>query len=121
MVEDDSAGFIHWKGDAAPPSLKAEDHAGYVIHLGTFSKLIAAGLRLGWLVADPPVFEKLVAAKYASDLSSDALVQRAVYRLLADGELQAHLIHARDVYRERRGVPLRPVCQPPPPPPLATL
>ena len=45
------AGFIHLQGDAAPPSLKAEDHAGYVIHLGTFSKLIAAGLRLGWLVA----------------------------------------------------------------------
>ena len=38
-------------------------------------------------MADPPVFEKLVAAKYASDLSSDALVQRAVYRLLADGTL----------------------------------
>lgn len=104
IVEDDSAGFIHLQGDAAPPSLKAEDQAGYVIHLGTFSKLIAAGLRLGWLVADPPVFEKLVAAKYASDLSSDALIQRAVYRLLADGLLQAHLGHARDVYRERRDV-----------------
>ena len=37
---------------SAPASLKAEDHAGYVIHLGTFSKLIGAGLRLGWLVAD---------------------------------------------------------------------
>src|ERR1700682_772527 len=104
IVEDDSAGFIHLDQDAAPPSLKAEDHAGYVIHLGTFSKLIAAGLRLGWLVADPPVFEKLVAAKYASDLSSDALVQRAVYRLLADGALQAHLVRAREVYRQRRDV-----------------
>jgi 2-aminoadipate transaminase len=104
IVEDDSAGFIHLQDGGAPPSLKAEDHAGYVIHLGTFSKLIAAGLRLGWLVADPPVFEKLVAAKYASDLSSDALVQRAVYRLLADGALQAHLVRAREVYRERRDV-----------------
>ena len=91
----------------APPSLKAEDHAGYVIHLGTFSKLIAAGLRLGWLVADPPVFEKLVAAKYASDLSSDALVQRGVYQLLADGTLEGHLARARRVYRERRDVLVR--------------
>src|SRR5437763_428896 len=104
VVEDDSAGFIHLDGDAAPPSLKAEDHAGYVIHLGTFSKLIAAGLRLGWVVADPPVFEKLVAAKYASDLSSDALVQRAVHRLLADGALGAHLNRARAAYRQRRDV-----------------
>jgi 2-aminoadipate transaminase len=101
IVEDDSAGFFNLDG-SAPASLKTDDHAGYVIHLGTFSKLIAAGLRLGWLVADPPVFEKLVAAKYASDLSSDALVQRAVYTLLCDGTLAAHLQRARRVYRERR-------------------
>src|SRR5438067_6244534 len=104
IVEDDSAGFVPLDSPHAPPSLKADDHAGYVIHLGTFSKLIAAGLRLGWLVADRPVFEKLVAAKYASDLSSDALVQRAVYRLLADGALEAHLGRAREVYRQRRDV-----------------
>ncbi len=105
IVEDDSAGFFSLEEDAtAPPSLKAEDHAGHVIHLGTFSKLIAAGLRLGWLVADPAVFDKLVAAKYASDLSSDALVQRAVHRLLVDGQLAAHLVRARAAYRERRDV-----------------
>ncbi len=103
IVEDDSAGFFNLEpGGCAPPSLKAEDQAGYVIHLGTFSKLIAAGLRLGWLVADPAVFEKLVAAKYASDLSSDALVQRAVHRLLISGVLQEHLVRARAVYRQRR-------------------
>jgi 2-aminoadipate transaminase len=119
IVEDDSAGFIHLEG-AAPPSLKAEDHAGYVIHLGTFSKLIAAGLRLGWLVADPPVFEKLVAAKYASDLSSDALVQRAVYRLLAEGTLEAHIARARDAYRERRDVLVEALRRPRALPPGAT-
>jgi 2-aminoadipate transaminase len=103
IVEDDSAGFIHLEADEpAPPALKAEDHAGYVIHLGTFSKLVGAGLRLGWLVAAPPVFEKLVAAKYASDLSSDALVQRAVHRLLADGALRAAIDRARVAYRQRR-------------------
>jgi len=105
IVEDDSAGFFNLEpGGCAPPSLKAEDHAGYVIHLGTFSKLIAAGLRLGWLVADPAVFDKLVAAKYASDLSSDSLVQRAVHRLLVSGVLDAHLMRAREVYRDRRDV-----------------
>jgi len=117
IVEDDSAGFINLEGNSAPASLKAEDHAGYVIHLGTFSKLIAAGLRLGWLVADPAVFEKLVAAKYASDLSSDALVQRAVYRLLVDGALEAHLTRARAAYRQRRDVLVaalqRPTALPP--------
>jgi 2-aminoadipate transaminase len=111
IVEDDSAGFFHLDGQA-PPSLKADDHAGYVIHLGTFSKLIAAGLRLGWLVADQPVFDKLVAAKYASDLSSDALVQRAVHRLLVDGTLAAHLERARAAYRERRDVLVDALQQP---------
>jgi DNA-binding transcriptional MocR family regulator len=101
IVEDDSAGFFGLEG-GAPPCLKAEDHAGYVIHLGTFSKLIAAGLRLGWLVAEPAVFEKLVSAKYASDLSSDALVQRAVHHLLASGTLLEHVVLARAAYRERR-------------------
>lgn len=101
IVEDDSAGFFDLDGEP-PLSLKSEDHAGYVIHLGTFSKIIGAGLRLGWLVADSAVFDKLVAAKYASDLSSDALVQRGVYRLVADGTLQAHLVHARAAYRDRR-------------------
>jgi DNA-binding transcriptional MocR family regulator len=103
LVEDDSAGFFPLEPDEpAPPSLKADDQAGSVIHLGTFSKLIAAGLRLGWLVASPPVFEKLVAAKYASDLSSDALLQRALHRLLVQGVLARHLDHARAEYRRRR-------------------
>lgn len=103
IVEDDSAGFFHLEpAHPAPPSLKAHDEAGYVIHLGTFSKLVAAGLRLGWLVAATPVFEKLVAAKYASDLSSDALLQRAMHRLLVRRVLEDHLEMARAVYRERR-------------------
>jgi DNA-binding transcriptional MocR family regulator len=103
IVEDDSAGFFPLEG-SAPASLKAEDQAGHVIHLGTFSKLIAAGLRLGWLVAAPAVLDKLVAAKYASDLSSDALVQRAVHRLLAGGALLEHVERARRAYRQRRDV-----------------
>jgi 2-aminoadipate transaminase len=111
IVEDDSAGFCGLEGPA-PPSLKVDDEAGYVIHLGTFSKLIAAGLRLGWLVAAPPVLEKLVAAKYASDLSSDALVQRAVHRMVTGGALLDHIDHARQVYRQRRDVLIEALSQP---------
>lgn len=114
IVEDDSAGFygLNFEAGSRPPSLKADDRAGYVIHLGTFSKLIAAGLRLGWLVAEPPVLEKLVAAKYASDLSSDALIQRAVHILLSDRVLQVHLERARAVYRQRRDALVEALRQP---------
>ncbi|MBV9131995.1 MAG: PLP-dependent aminotransferase family protein, partial [Chloroflexi bacterium] len=113
IVEDDSAGFFPLEVDSpAQPSLKSEDHAGYVIHLGTFSKLIGAGLRLGWLVADAAVYDKLVAAKYASDLSSDALVQRAAFRLLESGALQTHVALARESYRLRRDALLNALRQP---------
>jgi DNA-binding transcriptional MocR family regulator len=103
VVEDDSAGFMHLDpGEPRPTSLLADDAAGYVIHLGTFSKLIAAGVRLGWLVASAPAFEKLVAAKYASDLSSEGLLQRALCRLLEEGVLPDVLERAREMYRGRR-------------------
>ena len=111
IVEDDSAGFFPLDGPA-PLSLKSEDQAGYVIHLGTFSKLIAAGLRLGWLVASAAVYDKLVAAKYASDLSSDALVQRAVARLLSDGSLLEHIERVRRAYRQRRDALIEALAQP---------
>jgi DNA-binding transcriptional MocR family regulator len=58
------------------------------------------------------VFDKLVAAKYASDLSSDALVQRAMHRLLADGTLEAHIERSRAMYRERRDVLVAALRQP---------
>ncbi len=113
IVEDDSAGFFHLDADEPPPaSLKAEDGTGHVVHLGTFSKMIGAGLRLGWLVASSPVFEKLVAAKYASDLSSDSLLQRAMERLLASGVLAQHLRSAREEYRLRRDTLISELKQP---------
>jgi DNA-binding transcriptional MocR family regulator len=113
IVEDDSAGFFPLDVDSpSQPSLKSEDPAGYVIHLGTFSKLIGAGLRLGWLVADAAVFDKLVAAKYASDLSSDSLVQRAVHRLVEDDTLRSHLVRARAAYRQRRDALIAALRQP---------
>jgi 2-aminoadipate transaminase len=121
VVEDDSAGFYPLEpNESASPSLKAEDHAGNVIHLGTFSKLVAAGVRLGWLVASSPALEKLTAAKYASDLSSDALMQRAMHRLLASGALGRHLAAARAEYRQRRNVLAAALSQPGVLPPGAT-
>lgn len=102
VVEDDSAGFFHLEDAEAPPALAADDQSGRVILLGTFSKLVAAGVRLGWLVAANPVLGRLVAAKYASDLTTDALSQRAYARLVADGVIERHLQVARAAYRERR-------------------
>ena len=61
------------------------------ILLGSFSKTVAPALRLGWLVAPPPIMDKLVIAKQASDLHTNSLAQRILYRYLCDNDLDAHI------------------------------
>ncbi len=59
--------------------------------LGSFSKTVAPALRLGWLVAPPPIMDKVVIAKQAADLHTDYLAQRILYRYLCDNDLDAHI------------------------------
>lgn len=100
VLEDDPYGAVRFSGTALPP-LAALDDAGLVLSLGTFSKTLAPGLRVGWLRAPVAVRRHLVIAKQASDLHSGTLAQRAVVQLLASFDLEAHLVRLRAVYRER--------------------
>ena len=59
--------------------------------LGSFSKTVAPSLRIGWLVAPPPIMDKLVIAKQAADLHTNALAQRILHRFLTDNDLDAHI------------------------------
>ena len=72
------------------------------IYLGTFSKILAPGIRLGWVVAPKPLISRLVIAKQAADLFTDSLVQRAVLYYCLHNDLDSHIAHLRTVYRERR-------------------
>jgi 2-aminoadipate transaminase len=100
IVEDDPYGLLAYDG-AHPPPLRALDDE-WVIYVGSFSKIIAPALRLGWLVAPPALMKPLGILKEANDLESSALMSRAVAAYLQAGHLPGHLELLRDEYRTRR-------------------
>jgi len=91
-----------WADGLEPPPLVALDRDGLVLHLGSFSKTIAPGLRVGWLTGPAPVITRLALAKQFSDLNTGALPQLTVERLLESGAYDHHLARVRALYATRR-------------------
>jgi 2-aminoadipate transaminase len=106
IVEDDPYGELRYEGEALP-TLKALDTEGSVIYLGTFSKILAPGFRLGWVLATDEAFEALLHGKQPSDLHTGMAQQMATYQVAKDGFIDRHVEHIREFYRERRDVMLR--------------
>jgi 2-aminoadipate transaminase len=100
LLEDDPYGELRFRGEAPPP-LAALDDAGVVIHLGTFSKTLAPGMRLGWLVGPPDLVRAVTIVKQAADLHTATLSQRAAAALLERFDYDAHLAVLRRTYAER--------------------
>lgn len=103
IIEDDVYGALGYDGPPPLP-LKSRDEAGMVVHLGSFSKILTPGLRLGYLVADADQLGPLLAAKRTDDLLCSPLLQRALADYLTRGHLAGHLRRVRTLYRERRDV-----------------
>jgi GntR family transcriptional regulator / MocR family aminotransferase len=101
ILEDDFVGDLRYDG-RVQPALKALDPGGRVIYASTFSKMVMPGLRVGFLVADGPVFDGLVQWKRVVDLSSSSLIQRALEAFVTVGRYQAHLRRSCQIYRKRR-------------------
>jgi 2-aminoadipate transaminase len=100
IIEDDPYGFLSYDGHSLPP-IRAFGEAN-VFYVGSFSKILAPALRLGWLVAPEELAAKLTVIKEAGDLESSALTQRAVAAYLDAGHLPAHLARLREEYGRRR-------------------
>ena len=100
LVEDDPYGELRFIGQDLP-SMRSylEDN---IILLGSFSKIVAPGLRLGWICAKKRVMEKIVIAKQAADLHSNYLSQRIVYQYLADNDIDQHILKIREIYKRQR-------------------
>jgi GntR family transcriptional regulator/MocR family aminotransferase len=101
ILEDDFVGDLRYEG-RAQPSLKALDPGGNVIYISTFSKMLMPGLRVGFLVADGPVYDSLLNFKSHSDLATSTLVQRALEAYVTVGRYQAYLRRSCQVFRKRR-------------------
>jgi 2-aminoadipate transaminase len=101
VIEDDPYSELRYDREPVP-ALRALPGGEDVVHLGTFSKVLSPGIRLGWVVAPRPVTQRLVLAKQGADLHTDGLVQRAVVRFCRDNDLDAHVLTLRAAYRERR-------------------
>lgn len=101
ILEDDFVGDLRYEG-RAQPALKALDGNGTVIYVNTFSKVLVPGLRIGYLVADGPVYDQLLIHKWLNDQSTSELLQRALEAYITVGRYQAHLRRVCQVYRARR-------------------
>jgi 2-aminoadipate transaminase len=100
IVEDDPYGELRYAGEPQPGLIAlAAEYGANVVRLGTFSKVLAPGLRLGYIAAARPLINKLVQAKQATDLHTPTLTQMAVYEIVKDGFLNEHLPNVREIYR----------------------
>ena len=119
IVEDDPYGQLRYSGDHLPPLVvldcdhlesRACDGHGYfdgnVIYTSTFSKTLAPGLRLGWIVAPVEVIKRCVQCKQGMDLHTSSLIQMIAYEVARDGFLEQHVRRIRQVYTHRRDVML---------------
>jgi 2-aminoadipate transaminase len=101
VLEDNPYGLLRYEGDPLPP-LYALDRGEYVVYLGTFSKILSPGLRLGWTAAPRPVLEKMNLGKQGADLCSSTFGQFFVVEYFAQREWRDLLAKLREVYRRRR-------------------
>ncbi len=111
IIEDDPYGQLRYEGDHLPALFVIDNevqghngvpYSGNVIYLSTFSKTLAPGLRLGWVIAPVEVIKKLVQAKQGSDLHTSTFTQMVAYEVARGGFLDRHVRFIRQVYRERR-------------------
>jgi 2-aminoadipate transaminase len=100
VVEDDPYSALSFNG-RAPTPIKAYDEAGWVFYLGSFSKMLAPGLRLGWMVAPVALSSRIITLRESFDLESSGLTQRAVYEYLDRGLLAGHLDRLNAANAER--------------------
>jgi 2-aminoadipate transaminase len=96
LIEDDPYGQLRFRGKSLPPLACANPQRSVL--LGTFSKTISPGMRIGWLCAPPELMEKLIIAKQAVDLHTENLGQRVIHHFLTHNDFEQHLQAIRVAY-----------------------
>ena len=116
IIEDDPYGQLRYEGEHLPPVVVLDDeirsketpiYSGNVIYTSTFSKILAPGLRLAWVVAPEDVIKKLTQAKQGVDLHTSTLNQYIAYEVAKSDFMSVHIKNIRSCYRERRDAMLQ--------------
>lgn len=114
IIEDDPYGRLRFEGNELPTLIELSNqycgepgcYAGNTIYLSTFSKTLAPGLRLGWIIAPTPVIQKLVQAKQGADLHTSSFNQMIAYEIGRYGYIDEHVKDICEVYHQRRDLML---------------
>ena len=105
IIEDDAYGFLSYDQPPIPPMRYWDDE--FVLYVGSFSKIQAPALRVGWIVAPANIIPQLSILKEATDINSGTIAQRILARYLEEGCLREHIAALRTAYRERRDALLK--------------
>ena len=105
IIEDDPYGDLIFEGEQIPP-IKSLDKRGRVIYLSTFSKILAPGFRLGWVIASKEILDKLILAKQATDLCTNVFSQYVAYEYVKRGFLDEQVNKISIMYKHKRDVML---------------
>lgn len=114
VLEDTPYRELRYDGER-PPTIKSFDRSGRVVHLGSFSKILAPGLRLGWVLAAPEIREKLALLKLAADTQNGTLNMRAATAYLERHDVEAHIAEMLPTYRRKRDLMLATMAEAFPP------
>jgi 2-aminoadipate transaminase len=101
IIEDDWGRMLRYEGEAAQP-LKSLDPGGYVIHIGTFSKVFLPGLRIGWITCPAALSLPLVRAKAGSDVGDSYFLQALLHEFILKGHFDKHVRKSVKEYKKRR-------------------
>ena len=101
VLEDNPYGLLRYEGEPLPP-IRSLDGGVFVMYLGTFSKILSPGIRLGWVVSPPPVLEKINLGKQATDLCTSTLSQLMVQAYFEQSRWRDYVESLTELYRDRR-------------------
>ena len=106
LIEDDPYGDLRYSGEAIP-SFASLDKEGQVLYLGSFSKVVAPGLRVGYAIAGEPILSKMIIGKQANDVHTPMFSQMVIAQYLKKGLLPGHLTEINAMYCQKRDEMLR--------------
>ncbi|MDO4178022.1 MAG: PLP-dependent aminotransferase family protein [Phascolarctobacterium sp.] len=105
IVEDNPYGELRYEGEELP-SIKSMDTKGLVLYMGSFSKVLCPGFRVGYIISSPEIMDMLCQVKQSTDLQSSTFTQMVIFQYLTDNDIDKHILELRAIYKHKRDLML---------------